>query len=171
MERLMDNQDGTQLDIFDKLALDSDSQFVLHLIQGRIGRQSAISVSDISELTSIPPRTVRDIVKNLIEHHLVRIGSALGSPSGYYIIRTKEEAEQNERTLRKLGISILVRAAVLRKLTIKEYLRHLQGELKLQRHKGTKAQRQKAEGRRQKVQRENEDDNKKSIKSDLDDCP
>lgn len=127
----MDNQGGKQLDIFDKLSLDSDSQYVLHLIQGRIGRQSAISVSDISELTAIPPRTVRDIVKKLIEHHRIRIGSALGSPSGYYMIQTKEEAEQNERTLRKLGISILVRAAALRKLTIREYLNKLQGELKL----------------------------------------
>jgi len=120
-----------QLSLFDAISMDSDTQYVLSIIRGRVGRKSAISVTSISERTAIPPRTVRDIVKNLIEHHHVRIGSALGRPSGYYMIETKEEAEQNEHTLRKLGVSILVRAAVLKKLTIQEYMRQLQIEMPL----------------------------------------
>lgn len=131
METAQGHTQGTQLDIFDALSMDSDSQHVLHLIRGRVGRKNAMSVSTISERTAIPPRTVRDIVKNLIEHHMIRIGSALGQPSGYYMIQTQEEAEQNEKTLRKLGISILVRAAVLKKLTIREYMKQLQGGLEL----------------------------------------
>jgi len=120
-----------QLDIFDALSMDTESQQVLHLIRERVGRQSAISVGLISETTGIPPRTVRAITKNLIERHRIRIGSSLGNPPGYYIIETQEEAEQNERTLRKLGISILVRAAALKKITVREYMRQLQGELPL----------------------------------------
>ncbi len=91
----------------------------------------AISVASISELAGIPPRTVRDIVKNLIEKHHIRIGSSLGNPPGYYMIATKEEAEQNERTLRRLGLSILTRAAVLKKLEVRDYLKQFQGELPL----------------------------------------
>lgn len=130
-ERPEDQAQGRQLDIFDALSMDSDSQQVLYLIRGRVGRESAISVGLISETAGIPPRTVREIVKNLIEHHRIRIGSALGQPSGYYMIATKEEAERNEYTLRKLGISILVRAATLKKLTIRDYIKQLQGELPL----------------------------------------
>ena len=120
-----------QMDIFDALSMDSDSQQVLSLIRGRYGRYQAISVTSISERTSIPPRVVRDIVKGLIEKHHVRIGSALGRPSGYYMIATMEEAEQNDKTLRKLGISILVRAAVLRKITIRDYLKELHEKMGL----------------------------------------
>jgi len=120
-----------QLDIFDALSMDTESMQVFGLIRVRIGRQSAISVGDISETTGIPPRTVRTIAKSLIERHSIRIGSSLGNPPGYYIIETQEEAEQNEKTLRKLGISILVRAATLKKITVKEYMRQLQGELPL----------------------------------------
>lgn len=131
MDTAQGHTQGGQLDIFDALSMDSGSQHVLYLIKGRVGRKNAISVNHIAEATDIPPRTVRDIVKNLIEHHMIRIGSALGQPSGYYMIATQEEAEQNEKTLRKLGISILVRAAVLKKLTIREYMKQLQGELKV----------------------------------------
>ena len=121
----------TQLNIFDELSMDSDSQFVFSLIQRRRGRGHAISVADISDATGIPPRVVRDIVKHLIERHAIRIGSALGNPPGYYMIETMEEAEQNEKTLRQLGISILTRAAVLKKLTVAEYMKEIQGELGL----------------------------------------
>ena len=120
-----------QLDIFDELTMDSESQHVLGLIRVRKGRECSITVANISEITGIPPRTVRDIVKGLIEKHLIRIGSSLGNPPGYYMIATKEEAEQNERTLRRLGLSILTRAAVLKRLTVKEYMKRLQGELPL----------------------------------------
>lgn len=124
-------QGAAQIDLFDALSLDTDSRQVLNLIMPRIGRARAISVSGIASYTGIPDRTVRDIVKHLIERHQVRIGSSLGNPPGYYMIATKEEAEQNEKTLRRLGISILTRAAVLKKLTVKEYMKRLQEELKL----------------------------------------
>ena len=120
-----------QLDIFDALSMDSESQQVLGLIRVRVGRSMAISVSTIAGLTSIPPRTVRDIVKGLIEKHHIRIGSSLGSPPGYYMIENMEEAEQNERTLRRLGLSILTRAAVLKRLTVADYLKELQTEMGL----------------------------------------
>ncbi len=127
----MSDSSEKQLNIFDSLSMDSESQHVLSLIRVRNGRSEAISVASLTERTGIPPRTVRDIVKGLIEKHHIRIGSSLGNPPGYYMIATNEEAEQNERTLRRLGISILTRAAVLRKLTIEEYMKQLQGELRI----------------------------------------
>jgi len=120
-----------QTNMFDALSMDTDSKVVYSIIGCRFGKQGAVSVERIADMTGIPPRTVRDIVKHLIEHHQIRIGSSLGNPPGYYMIVTKEEAEQNEQTLRKLGISILTRAAVLKRLTIKEYMGRLQEELPL----------------------------------------
>ena len=120
-----------QLDIFDELSMDTEEQQVLGLIRVRVGREQAIMVASIAEHTAIPPRTVRDIVKGLIEKHHIRIGSSLGNPAGYYMIETMEEAEQNERTLRRLGISILTRAAMLKRLTVKEYISRIQEELEL----------------------------------------
>lgn len=128
----METTRGTpQLDIFDALSMDTDSQMVCKIIRCRYGKQRAVSVEHIVDMTGILPRRVRDIVKHLIEHHQLRIGSSLGNPPGYYMIVTKEEAEQNEQTLRRLGISILTRAAVLKRLTIKEYMSQLQEELQL----------------------------------------
>ena len=127
----MSDPRGKQLDIFDEMTMDSESQHVLGLIRRRNGRSEALSVATLSELTGISPRTVRDIVKVLIEKHHIRIGSSLGNPPGYYMIATKEEAEQNERTLRRLGLSILTRAAVLKKLEVRDYLKQFQGELPL----------------------------------------
>jgi len=130
-QQVLHPEKGLQVAAIVWLSMDTESQQVLRLIRGRVGRQNAISVGFISEATGIPPRTVRYIAKNLIEQHRIRIGSSLGNPPGYYIIETKEEAEQNEKTLRKLGISILVRAAALKKITVREYMRQLQGELPL----------------------------------------
>ena len=128
----METTRGTpQLDIFDLLSMSTDSQIVSNIIGCRYGKQRAVSVEQIADMTGIPSRTVRDIVKHLIEHHQLRIGSSLGNPPGYYMIVTREEAAQNEKTLRRLGISILTRAAVLKRLTIKEYMSQLQEELKL----------------------------------------
>lgn len=120
-----------QMNLFDTLSMDSDSAMVLRIIGRHQGRASAITVEIISELTGIAPRQVRDIVKHLIEHHHARIGSALTRPAGYYMIATDDEAAQNELTLRRLALSILTRAAVLKNLTVQEYMRRLQCELPL----------------------------------------
>ena len=118
-----------QMDLFDPLTMDSDELTVWGIIRGHVGLESAVSVGAISERSGVPPRQVRDIVKGLIERHRVRIGSSLVQPSGYYIIETMEEAERNEVTLRRLGLSILTRAAVLKRLTVAEYMRELQTEM------------------------------------------
>jgi predicted transcriptional regulator of viral defense system len=118
-----------QLNMFDGLSMDSDSLMVLGIIKRHGGKERAVSVERISAETKVAPRQVREIVKGLIEKHRVRIGSSLRSPNGYYMIQTPEEAEENEKTLRRLGISILVRAAVLRGLEIEEYLRKVQREI------------------------------------------
>ena len=95
-----------QTDIFDALSMSTDSQVVCSIIRCRFGKQRAVSVEQIADMTGIPPRTVRDIVKHLIEHHQIRIGSSLGNPPGYYMIATKEEAEQNETELSEKAESV-----------------------------------------------------------------
>lgn len=125
----MTGQGGSQLDLFDGLSLDTPSLQVYGIIRHHKGRANAISVGAIATHTGIGERTVRSIVKHLIEDHRVRIGSALGRPSGYYIIETLEETEQNERTLRSLAISTLRHAAVLRQVSLSDYLSGIQGEL------------------------------------------
>lgn len=122
---------NAQIDLFDPLNLDSESAHVLGIIRRHMGAGQAVSVESISEQSGIAPRRVRGIVKDLIEKHRVRIGSSLRSPSGYYMIQTREEAEQNEKTLRRLGISILVRAAVLKGLEVREYLKKVQTEIQI----------------------------------------
>ena len=119
------------MDLFDALDMDSDELSVYGIIRVRAGRERAVSVEEISRLSGVAPRQVRDIVKGLIERHRVRIGSALKKPAGYYMIETREEAEQNELTLRRLGLSVLSRAAAIRKLTVREYVRQLQTELEV----------------------------------------
>jgi sugar-specific transcriptional regulator TrmB len=109
--------------------MDSDEIAVYGIIRGHTGLESAVSVGAISERSGVPPRQVRDIVKGLIERHRVRIGSSLSNPPGYYLIATDEEAERNERTLRRLGLSVLTRAAVLKRLTVAEYMKRLQVEI------------------------------------------
>lgn len=120
-----------QMDLFDALEMDSDEISVYGIIRRHSGRDHAVSVEEISRLSGVAPRQVRDIVKGLIERHRVRIGSALKKPAGYYMIETREEAEQNELTLRRLGLSVLSRAAAIRKLTVREYMRRLQTELEV----------------------------------------
>ncbi len=120
-----------QMDLFDALEMDSDEISVYGIIRRHAGRDHAVSVEEISRLSGVAPRQVRDIVKGLIERHRVRIGSALKKPAGYYMIETREEAEQNELTLRRLGLSVLSRAAAIRKLTVREYMRRLQTELEV----------------------------------------
>lgn len=126
----MSGQGGSkQLNMFDALTMDTPCQQVLTVVSRRIGRNQAISVEEVTLITGIPGRTVRNIVKHLIEHHMVRIGSALGRPSGYFMIANKEEAEANEKTLRHLALSTLRHAAVIKQLAIKDYLSQIQGEL------------------------------------------
>jgi len=86
---------------------------VLRLIKGR-PRHRAISNAEIVAATGIPERIVRRIVADLIIDHHKPIGSATGGPAGYYWIDDPDEAEKNYLRLRKRGLKILIRAAVLK---------------------------------------------------------
>ncbi|HBE44256.1 MAG TPA: hypothetical protein DDW17_02075 [Deltaproteobacteria bacterium] len=86
----------------------------------KYGRSNAISVRQIAESTGYDDVQIRNTIRHLILDHNILIGSAVSNPPGFYIPETKEEVEQATKSLRHRGISILVRAAKLQKLTLEE---------------------------------------------------
>ncbi len=115
-----------QLDM--NLDLDRDEQAVMKILRKHRGRESAVKVNRIVQLTGINERQVRDIVKHLIHEHRVPVGSSTKKPYGYYWIETADEAFENYEALRRRGISVLARAAKVKGVTLPELL----GQLKLE---------------------------------------
>ncbi len=75
----------------------------------RHGRQSARSVSFLSEQTGLSSVEVRRIVKHLVEEHNIMIVSAVGSPAGYYYPVTNEEYMAGVKQLENRIISLAKR--------------------------------------------------------------
>jgi hypothetical protein len=105
--------------------LSRDEQAVLDLIER--GRDKARSVRFIASMTGLNERKVRAVVRLLIDGHGACIGSSVGRPPGYYIITDPDEIERHYKELRHRGISILARAAKLKKISINKVFG--QGEL------------------------------------------
>ena len=91
---------------------------VLRLL--RRGRENARSVRFLAEMVGVSEVRLREIVRHLIEHHGYCIGSRTGRPPGYYLITEPDEIEEVYRSLRHRGISILTRAARLKKISLEE---------------------------------------------------
>ncbi len=115
-----------QLDM--NLDLDRDEQAVMKILRKHRGRQSAVKVDRIVQLTGINERQVRDIVRHLIHEHRAPVGSSTQKPYGYYWIVSGEEAEATVKALERRGISVLTRAADIKRITLPELL----GQLKLE---------------------------------------
>jgi len=82
------------------------------------GRERAIKEKYLAELTKLPGTRVREIIRHLIMFHGVLIAS---SPAdGFWIAETPEEIREATRSLRHRGISILVRAAKLQRISLEE---------------------------------------------------
>lgn len=105
--------------------LTSEELTVLSLL-GR-GRRNARSVRYLASMAAVPEVRLREVVRQLIDEHGVCIGSSTGSPPGYYLIESPEEIDAVYRSLRHRGISILMRAARLKKISLVEVFG--QGEL------------------------------------------
>ena len=98
--------------------LTREEQAVLRLL--RQGRENARSVRFLAEMVGVSEVRLREIVRHLIEVHGYCIGSRTGRPPGYYLITEPEEIEEVYRSLRHRGISILMRAAKLKKISVEE---------------------------------------------------
>lgn len=107
----------------------SDEQMVWFFLRRRRGRDHAISVSELSDKTSIEDVSVRAIVKGLIEEHHKLIGSATSPPVGFYIIETREELRVVCNSLKGRALSILYRMSVLKRCGIRRLLKDLELEI------------------------------------------
>jgi hypothetical protein len=74
------------------------------------GRSKAVAVRHLSYKTGLDERKIREIVKTLVEHHRLPIGSTSAVPGGYYIITDAQELRQVRRSLIRRAVSILHRA-------------------------------------------------------------
>lgn len=100
------------------------------LIAERYGRANAISASDLAGRTGISDRTVRKIVKTLIEHHGCPIASSPHPPAGFFVPAELPEIVEALESLKGRALSILVRMSRLRRITLRETVDQLLLELK-----------------------------------------
>ena len=98
-------------------ALSIEVSAVLAVIRAHQGREAAITGEAIAELTGIRYMRVREVVRELVDKGIL-IGSTTKPPSGYYLIRTPEEVAEVTKSLRRRGISILVRAARIQQCSL-----------------------------------------------------
>jgi hypothetical protein len=110
----------------DKPKLDALDILVLHHLQNRLGKHMGIGVVELSRLTNIPDRKLRDCVT-----HLRLAGFAvLSTPeTGYYIAKTASEVRECCAFLERRAMGTLVLIARLRNLTMPELLGQMQLDL------------------------------------------
>lgn len=78
------------------------------------GRARAISIRELTRLTGLEPRAIKEAVQGLRLRHRLRIGSARGKLPGYYIIETAAEADATFTTLVRQGVKMLRAARAIR---------------------------------------------------------
>jgi len=105
------------------LFLTTEEGLVLSKILHHKGKQNSVSRMELSLLTGLDDRTIRQAIKDLIEEHGQPIGSNYAG--GYYMIADREELKKTYETLRGHALSILKRAAKLRKISLPELLGQL----------------------------------------------
>lgn len=112
-----------QLDIFQAIAnrqqaIEPEEQRIVSLLQE--GKENARGVHWLAAMVGVSDVKLREIVRHLINEHGYCIGSRTGEPAGYYIITEPEEIDEVYRSLRHRGISILVRASKLKRISLEE---------------------------------------------------
>ncbi len=97
-----------------------------------VGRSRAVARDVLQRSTNVADREMRDVIVSLIEQHGVPIGTSLGTPHGYYVIRTREEAADAYSLHRRYGLASLRRASAISKLVDDADRRRIQMELPLE---------------------------------------
>lgn len=69
-----------------------------------------IRAEDLAAMSGFQERTVRKLIKSLVEEFQKPIGSTTKTPGGYYIITNEEEIKAVRASLYRRAISILKRA-------------------------------------------------------------
>ena len=104
----------------------AEQRAVWNVLREHRGRAAAIRIRTLVTVCSLPERKVREIVTSLILVFHLRIGSVYsGSHPGYFVIETGAEAEATYEVLRGHALSILRRAAVIRRLSFPDLVGQL----------------------------------------------
>ena len=110
---------------FDESKLPAEEKSLLRILKLHVGKQRAIKINFLSHLTTVDERGVREMLKHFTEDHGLGIATSVGAPYGVYLIETAEELDQYCANLQARGLSVLRRAAVLRKIHLPKLLGQL----------------------------------------------
>lgn len=110
-------------------ALTPEERLITRLLQNHRGKDAAVKAKTMEELFNMSNVAVRSTIRHLIEYHGLCIGS---SGVGYFMADSPDEIDSVTRSLRHRGISILVRAAKLQKISIEEIFGQAKMELEAQ---------------------------------------
>lgn len=102
---------------------------VWEVLRHHRGKEDAIKRADIVAATRIIARTVRQAIKNLIEHHHYPIGSLQIPPYGYFVIETEEEADEIAASLYGRAMSLLVRMKHIKDVTALSVSKQIEADL------------------------------------------
>ena len=97
--------------------LDREEQMIIDILQNCKGKEAAILGAKIASLTGISYYDIRQIISHLVNEHHCLIAAY---SRGYYIPVTADEVDTATRSLRHRGISILVRASRLQKISVED---------------------------------------------------
>jgi len=106
-----------------------DEKLVFAYIQVRQGKAKAIPVATLEALTEIPGARIRAIVRRLIIVHKYRIGTSLAKPPGFYMIRTRAEADETIAGLLSRIRALRERMTILAELSLQEANKQIMMEL------------------------------------------
>lgn len=106
---------------------DAEDRAVLRAL--RWGRQQARQIPEIAAEAGVTGRRAQTIIQHLLLDHHVPIGTSMGEPAGNYLIEDEQDLSATVELLRRRGISNLVRAAALKKMTLRRYLETVQHDL------------------------------------------
>ena len=114
-----------QLDIFSTLRqaqgerrLEPEEERIISLLKE--GKENARGGHWLASMVGVSDVKLRELVRHLIDEHGYCIGSRTGEPAGYYLITEESEINEVYRSLRHRGISILVRASKLKRISLEE---------------------------------------------------
>jgi len=109
------------------LFLTEEEYRVLAVLKRCRGKKQAIGKRELAKVLGMDERVVRRVIKALIEEHGIPVGSDYAR--GYFIVSAPEEVEETYETLKHHALSILKRAAVLKRISLKRLLGQLEVEL------------------------------------------
>lgn len=98
----------TQQDLFAAPVMTEEQESVYRHIAPRKGKAAAISAPELTDMTGIPDRRARAVVKELVEEIGLPIASC---PSGFFIPVTEEEVAAARRQYVSWALSLLQRAS------------------------------------------------------------